>query len=114
MSFDIRIQLQFKFYEGTVKTFMLTIAMGEAPPLLEHLNPVIAQLNDPSFQLDPVVKLLIDENVTQIYDSTQRTMRQCSLGKFIETLTTCQNMLRAVSVANLLPRGKGSRYASWV
>merc|ERR1712217_908145 len=114
MSFDIRIQLQFKFYEGTVKTFMVTIAMEKAPPLLDHLKPVIAQLNDPSFQLDPVVKLLIEEHVTQIYDSTSRSMRQCSLGKFVETLTTCQNMLRAVSVANLLPKGRGSRYAQWV
>lgn len=115
MSLDLSFNLHLKFYEGSVKIVPCTIAVGDAPNSLTALiKPIFSQLNGPQCaDLDERIRWLVRENLAQIYDSVHQVMFPCSLGKFVEVLTRCQNMLRAHTVANLVPMTRQpSRYGN--
>merc|ERR1711972_607152 len=98
MSSDLKILLKFNMFEGTVKTHNCTIALSESMPVMSQLNTLFSQWTEPSQALEPGVRALIQDQLAQL-----SVGEQCSLGRFIETLSLCQSMLRAASVSNLLP-----------
>merc|ERR1711971_1503331 len=104
MSMDIKFTLHLKFYEGAVKTVPCTIVLGDSPTALTTLiRPILSQLNGAQCtDLDNSIRSLVRENLAQLYDTTRQAMRPCSLGKFVQTLMRCQNILRAHTVANLV------------
>lgn len=93
---DMKLLIEFKFYEGNVKTFVCTITFGEAADRSRVLLPIKQQLKDPSIApLDGFMRVFLEEQLA--------VAARSSLAELIRLLTRCQNFLRASAVANLTP-----------
>merc|ERR1712232_618230 len=79
------------------------IALKEATPVMGQLSILFSQWTEPSQALETEVRTLIQEHLRELSSG-----EQCSLGKFIETISLCQSMLRAASVSNLFPAARGA------
>lgn len=93
---DIKLLVEFKFYEGNVKTFVCTITFGEATDRSRILLPIKQQLKDPIIApLEGFMRVFLEEQLA--------VAARGSLAELIRLLTRCQNFLRASAVANLTP-----------
>lgn len=95
---DVKVQFHMQFSEGTVKTFSSTISRrAEAPTSLAiYVQRIKNHLKDPGFHsLDRNVRAVLDEQLAQIANN--------SLGKFVQILGRCQNLLRSTAVAYIVP-----------
>lgn len=93
MEADLNLQIQFKFFEGTIKTFASRITLGEAPSSKKIVAPVLHQLKD-------TTSCKLDEGIRELVQDQLMHVTSAPLGKLIQILTRCQGILRTASVAS--------------